>query len=140
MKLYVTLSKKNLAVIAAAIVIMLIVAGQFFSAESGRIDGSTNAVRVGYLKSHGFSVDDSGVTAKEIVIPESFNAVYNEYNSLQKKAGFDLSRYKGERATVYTYPVSGDETRQIHLIIYKGQVIGGDIASVKLDGSISAIK
>lgn len=139
MKLYVTLSKKTLAVIIGVIIIALVVVGQYFSAESGKINGSTNAERILFLNSHGIEVDDSGVTSKEIVLPQKFSKVYNDYNAIQKKSGFDLSRFKGENATVYTYPISGDDTRQAHLIVCKGYIIGGDVAEIKLDGSISPI-
>lgn len=136
MKLFVTLTKKSLAMIFAVTIMLIIIIGQVFSADSGRIDGSTNAIRVTYLKSLGLEVDDSDVTSKNIVIPENFGEVYNEYNSLQKKSGFDLADYKGEEAVVYTYSLDSPENCQVHLIIYDDAVIGGDIASVKLDGEM----
>ena len=139
MRLYITLSKRHLAVILAAIIIGIIVAGQFLSAESGKIDGATNAERVQFLSSRGIEINDEDVSSKEIIIPQKFSEVYENYNSLQKKAGFDLSHYKGDKAMVYTYRISGDDSRQIHLIVCDGQIIGGDIAEVKLGGEMMPI-
>lgn len=140
MKLYITLSKRHLAVILAALIIGIILAGQFLSAESGKIDGATNAKRVQFLSGRGIEIDDRDVSSKEIIIPQKFSKVYESYNSLQKKAGFDLSDYKGKKATVYTYRISGDNSRQAHLIVLGGQIIGGDVAEVKLGGEIKPIK
>ena len=139
MKLYITLTKRQLAVILGIIIIGIIVAGQFISAESGGVDGSTHADRMLFLSNKGFEIDDSAVSSKEIVIPQKFGKVYSEYNALQKKAGFDLSQYKGKNATVYTYNISGDDSRQIHLIVHNGQIIGGDMAQVKLNGDMKPL-
>lgn len=140
MKLFVVLTKKNLAIILAAVIIAFILMGEFLSVGSSDIDGSTNALRVEYLKSLKIEPDDSGVYSKNIIIPETFDEVYKQYNSLQKQAGFDLSRYKGKEATVYTYKVSGESEKEIHLIVKDGVVIGGDIASVKLNGEMKPLK
>lgn len=139
MKIFITLSKRSIAVILASVIIALLLTAQVFSAKIQRIDGSTNALRVEYLKSLKLDTDDTNVQSKEITIPQSFSDVYKEYNSLQKKAGFDLSKYKGKSATVYTYDVSGSE-RQIHLIVCDGNVIGGDIADIKIDGEMRPLR
>lgn len=140
MKLFVILNKKNLAIILCALIIGFLLLGEFLSAENNGIDGSTNALRVMYLKSIKIEPDDSEVTSKNIVIPERFGEVYENYNLIQKKAGFDLSRYKGKEATLYTYALAGEKDREIHLIVYDGKVIGGDIASLKFDGEMKPLK
>ena len=138
MKFFLTLSKKHLAIILAAIIIALIILGQFVTAKGSKINGSTNALRVQYIKSLKLEPDDSNVSSKVIVIPEKFSKVYKEYNQLQKKAGFDLNRYKGKSATVYTYPLSGSENL-LHLIVCEGRIIGGDIAETKIDGEMKPL-
>ncbi len=140
MKLFITLSKSQLAAVLAAILIGLIFLGQLTSADAGGIDASTNALRMSYLKSLNLDPDDSSVSSKEIIIPTEFDEVYSRYNSLQKQAGFDLSRYKGEEATVYTYPFSANSDWQIHLVVCKGKVIGGDISSVRIDGEMKPLQ
>ncbi len=139
MKFFITLKRRHLAVILAVLIIGLLIFGQFFSAKASGIDGSTNAKRVEYIKSIGIEPDDTDVSSKEIVIPQSFSEVYKEYNRLQKKAGFDLSRYKGENAAVYTYGISGDD-RQVHIIVCKDKIIGGDIADINLNGEMLPLK
>ena len=138
MKFFLTLSKKHLAIILAAIIIALIILGQFVTAKGSKINGSTNALRVQYIKSLKLEPDDSNVTSKEIVIPENFSKVYKEYNALQKKAGFDLARHRGEKATVYTYALSGSDML-VHIIVADGEIIGGDIADISFNGEMKPL-
>lgn len=140
MKLFITLSKKSLCIILASLIISLIIIGQLFTIKAGGIDGSTNALRVEYLSGLGYRVDETAVSVKEIVIPEIFSDVYSEYNRLQQAAGFDLSRYKGENACVYTYRLSDSEDTVINLIVSDNNIIGGDVSSVRIDGEMRAIE
>ena len=129
MGLFITLTRRNLFVIFLIIVLSLAVIVKVSSVGTNMPDGSTNQKRVWYLESKGISAKDSDVFLKEITIPEEFVNVYSEYNDLQKMAGFDLSDYKGKKATLYTYPVYG--TTEVHLIVYNGVIIGGDISDTR---------
>ena len=140
LKLFVILSKKNLALILATVIIALILIGQFFSKSELKIDGSTHFIRASYLKSLGYIIEETDISSKNIIIPKDFSDVYSGYNDLQKQAGFDLSKYKGQEATVYTYKLSSDKETEIHLIISDGFIIGGDIASIRLDGEMKPLK
>ena len=107
MNFFITLSKRSLSIILSIIIIGFILVSQVFSQKASEIDGSTNEIRVQYLKGLKLEVDDSDVTSKDITIPQIFSKVYENYNNLQKKSGFDLSKYKGKPATVYTYKLAG---------------------------------
>ena len=139
MKFFLILSKRSLAVILAAVIILFILITWAISTKAARIDGSTNEARMMYLKSLKLEAEDENLTSKDIVIPQDFGEIYKEYNSLQKKSGFDLSNYKGKSATVYTYELSGTD-RLIHLIVCDGAIIGGDIADVRIDGKMYPLK
>ena len=139
MRLFITLSKRALCVILASLIIALIIIGQLFTIKAGGTDGSTNALRLEYISGLGYTVNETAVNVKEIVIPESFSDVYNEYNRLQKKAGFDLSRHKGDTACVYTYSLSDSEDTVIKLIVSDNNIIGGDVSSVRIDGEMKAL-
>lgn len=140
MKFFITLSKKNLAVITLLTIIILVVFGSVCSARSGGIDGSTNALRVAYIKKLGYEINETAVSVKEITLPQDFSAVYEKYNKLQKSAGFDLWDYRGEKAQVYCYELSFDSTVNVHLIISDGQVIGGDVTETEFDGEMKPLK
>ncbi len=140
MKFYFILSKRNLAVILAVIIITLLLLSQFLSVNAGGIDGSTNAKRVNYLQSLGIKVDETATDIKDITIPENFSDVYENYNSLQMENGFNLKNFKGKPAKVYTYAIHGDGETVVHLIICSDEIIGGDIASLKIDGNMTGLK
>ncbi len=139
MKFFITLKRRHLAVILAVIIIAFLIFSQFASARAKNIDGSTNAKRIEYIKSLGIEPDDTNVSSKQITLPQIFGEVYKKYNRLQKKAGFDLSHYKGEKATVYTYALSGSD-RELHLIVSENKIIGGDIADINVDGEMLPLK
>lgn len=107
-----------------------------------KIPGETVTDRVTFAKSLGYSISEQYETKKDIVIPSVFSDVYENYNALQKNGGFDLSAYKGEQATVYTYPVTnhpeGDEV-MMNIIVCKGRIIGGDICSAEYDGFMTGL-
>lgn len=139
LKLYFIFSKKYLAVLLASVIIFIILVCQFFTESQQKIDGSTHYIRASYLESLGYFIDGKNISSKEIIIPETFNDVYTEYNKLQKQSGFDLSPYKGDNATVYTYKLAGSDDTEIHLIISNSNIIGGDVASVRIDGEMKPL-
>lgn len=94
---------------------------------------------------------DNGIVAvgtpaiKSVLIPEEFSDVYENYNSLQKKQGFDLYPYRGKRAEVYTYiivTVDGERVKntEAHVMVCDGRIIGGDVASTELGGEMNGIR
>ncbi len=138
--MYFVFTRKKLAVILAVIIVLLILIGQFMSVQSGGIDGSTNAKRVSFLQGLGFEINETATEIKDIVIPRNFSKVYENYNSLQKQTGFDLKNHRGKPAKVYSYSLQNDNERQIHLIVCEDKIIGGDIASLKIDGNMTGLK
>lgn len=106
-------------------------------------DLSTNERRVAYLESLGWEVDEEPVEIVEIVIPQTFNAVYKNYNEIQKNQGFDLSKYCGVRAKRWTYNVKNypgtAEGIHANLLIYNNKLIGGDVSSVEINGFMQGL-
>lgn len=126
MKPYIILNKKTLFVVIIIIAAALLIFSRAVYLSGKRIDGSNNASRQTYISSLGITNFSGQVKSKEIVIPREFPSVYTEYNELQKKSGFDLQKYKGKSAVLYTYFLENGEA--VNLIVHKGQIIGGDIS------------
>lgn len=139
MKFFVMLSKRNLIIITAALIMALLTVGSICSADAGKIDGSTNDNRVKYLERLGYHVNETALSVKEITVPQDFGEVYTEYNKIQKQAGFDLKNYRGEKATVYCYELSFNKDVNVHLIVSDGIIIGGDVGEIKLDGEMKPL-
>ncbi len=97
--------------------------------------------RLSFISHYGWAVDEEPVEVREVVIPEIFDDVYNNYNEIQIQQGFDLGKYAGQRVKRWTYIVRNypgttpeDDYIRLNLLISDGVIIGGDVCSVKLDG------
>ncbi len=139
MKFFFTVTKRGLAIALALIIIAFLAVARAASIKASAIDGSTHEKRMLYISSLKLSVQEENATSKQTVIPAEFSAVYEEYNKLQKSAGFDLSGYRGKEVTVYTYPLFGEQ-KNLTLIVYSGNIIGGDICDISVNGNMKALR
>jgi hypothetical protein len=111
-----------------------------FGAKTGKDDSS----RVAYLTDLGWQVSETPLSQEEILIPDTLDeATYGPYLALQQEAGFDLAAYAGKTVTRYTYEVlnypTGETGIVAGLLVYKGQIVGGEIMSAALDGFIHSL-
>lgn len=134
-------------VIAACIIIVSAVKSNKADAvgaiESPKIEVSyknikDNSQRITFLNAFGWEVTEDPVAIEEIIIPEKFNNIYEEYNKLQKSQDLDLTKYQGKTVRRYTYEVLNypgtEETVYANLLIYKNRIIGGDVCSAQYKG------
>ena len=99
----------------------------------------TTADRVRCVESFGWQVDSTSETEETVYIPNTFDAVWERYNALQKMSGFDLTPYQGTSAKRYSYralyfPGAEDAEVFIHILVSNHTFIGGDCMTVALDG------
>ena len=99
---------------------------------SAVISAKTDSERRAYLSKYGYKLA-SDCEQKEITIPKKWNDVYNSYNQIQKNQGFDLTDYKGQKATLYTYTVTNYKGKGdcivADMLVCEGKLIGGDICN-----------
>ena len=86
------------------------------------------------MNSLGCNVEETAISSKETVIPQSFGKVYESYNSLQKSPDLTLRLFTAGEACVYTYRLADEPNTVVNLIVANGCIIGGDISSTALDG------
>lgn len=93
---------------------------------------SSNAQRVEFLNKQGWIVKPDPLSREEITVPSDFEGVYAEYAALQKSQGFDLEKYKGKPAALFTYQVLNypnyPENVVATLVVSSDKLIGGDIS------------
>jgi hypothetical protein len=111
---------------------------------SGRsIPGGNDEIRAAFLGSLGWQVDAEPLEHETVTIPYVFGDVYNNYNDIQKKQGFDLSGYRGRTVERYTYAVRNypgvAEGVRANLLVYKGSIIGGDVCTAALGGFMQGL-
>ena len=97
-----------------------------------------------WLADQGWEVDPEPTGQMEVVVPARFDQIYESYNDIQKAQGFDISRYKGETVTKYTYLVKNYPQEQdgvaANLLVYQGRIIGADLCSLELGGFLKGAK
>ena len=100
----------------------------------------TNEGRIEFLRRFGWEVQSEPKEETHVTIPSEFDSVFIGYNDLQKLQGLDLSRYKRKTVTRYTYVITNypdyNGTVYANLIIYRGNVIAGDVCTESADGFI----
>lgn len=94
-----------------------------------------------FLAQFNIEVDEATEQSVNITIPSEFNSVYENYNALQQSQGLDLTDYKGEEATIYTYDVTNSSTDDVkcHLVICENRIVAGDLCTSSLDGTMTAL-
>lgn len=100
--------------------------------------------RLEFISQFGWEVEEEPVEIEEVLIPAKFDAVYENYNILQRAQGLDLTRYRGKMVKRFTYQVQNypdteDEVR-LNLLIAENKVVGGDVCSMALDGFMHGFK
>lgn len=104
------------------------------------VRAATAEERIAYLSQFGWSVEDDPVEVSEVIIPETFDDTYTQYNELQKAQGYDLTVYAGKRVKRWIYRVTNYpgfencDCIQATLLVFDGQIIGGDVCSTEIDG------
>ena len=109
---------------------------------SGKVDPKltqvkSNEDRIKFIQQYGWTVTEEPVEIKEVIIPKEFDDTYEQYNTIQKSQGFDLSRYQGKTAKRYTYAVTNSPNRQgvlANLLVVDEKVVGGDLCSSEPNG------
>ena len=106
--------------------------------KSEKIAGETEQQRQAFIRSFGWEIEEEPLTVMEVKIPDEFDAVYEEYNTLQKTQGMDLSKLKGKRCKKYQYAVLNYPDRPEYitctLLVRDGKIVGGDISCAGEDG------
>lgn len=104
---------------------------------------SDNDSRVQFLKDLGWQVTASPKESSQVKIPTEQSPAYSRYNDLQKSQGYDLSRYAGKTVMRYVYEVQNSPNAQqpvyATLLVYKNQIIGGDITDSAANGAIRGL-
>lgn len=143
----VDLKKIVIGLVAAAAVIValiLLFSGGGNAEETSAGAVTNNDARVQFLKNFGWDVDNSPTESSQVKIPEESTEVYDRYNALQKSQGYDLTPYAGKTVMRYVYKVNNfpGATEPVYatLLVYKNQVIGGDVTDTAAKGVVQGFK
>ena len=133
-----------LAACAAAILLLILLLGGGESTPTAAPSIATNDGRVQFLKDFGWEVAASPVESGQVRIPETQSELFDRYNTLQKSQGYDLSAYAGKTVMRYVYKITNypGATDPVYatLLVYKDQVIGGDVTDTSAKGVVRSFQ
>jgi len=133
-----------LGAIAAGIIGIILLFGGGASQTTSAPAASNNDTRVKFLQSFGWDVESSPVESSQVRIPETTSEVFDRYNQLQKSQGYDLSKLAGRNAMRYVYKVNNypNATEPVYatVLVYKNEIIGGDITDTSAKGKVQGFK
>ena len=128
-----------LAAVAGVILALILLLGGR-SSPTGAPSAAGNDGRVAFLQNLGWEVSASPVESGQVRIPQDQKPIFSRYNELQKSAGYDLSQYAEKTVMRYVYKVNNypGATEPVYatLLVYKDQVIGGDITDTAAQGAV----
>ena len=100
--------------------------------------------RIAFIENLGYKVNkEIPEESKQTQIPYVFSDIYKQYQEIQQKAGYDLTKYSGKDATLYTYSLIYENRTDVyaHLLVVDEKIIGGDISALSVDdGFINPLK
>ena len=141
----VNIKKVLIALVAAAALIIALVSLLGGNKDENAVTTmSDNDSRVQFLASQGWQVTTSPKEASQVKIPTEQPPAYSRYNDLQKSQGYDLSQYAGKTVMRYVYEVQNfpDTGEPVYatLLVYKNQIIGGDVTNTAAKGAVQGLK
>lgn len=129
-----------------AVGLLLLAAGavwaltRIYGCGNESIPGGTNEQRISYIQSFGWEPGFTHSAVENVRIPTDFDDVYEEYNELQRKQGFDLRKYRAHTVKRFTYELSGTMVPlNAELLVENGVIIGADIVSPTAGGFLGAL-
>ncbi len=132
------------ALAAVVLSLILLLGGGDNSAQTAAPAVSSNDGRVKFLTDLGWDVTTSPKESSQVKIPEETSQVFDRYNALQKSQGYDLSQYAGKKVMRYVYQINNypGATEPVYatLLVYKNQIIGGDVTDTSAKGQIRPFK
>lgn len=133
-----------LAAVVAVILAIVLIFGRGNDAAASTATVSNNDARVKFLTDFGWQVSASPTESSQVRIPEQQTDIFSRYNALQKSQGYDLSQYAGKSVMRYVYKVNNfpGTTEPVYatLLVYKNQIIGGDITNTAAKGVVQGFK
>lgn len=128
---------KHVALFIVAVLVLVFLVNLAVNYLKGVFGTVTPEAAAQFLTGYGWEVDISDCRQEEVVIPKIFSEVYERYNALQIKQGYDLTKYKTDTVIQYTFRIKNFEEYKnacAHVLTKGGKIIGGDICSSDLSG------
>lgn len=147
---FVTTKSKISTFLLAVLLIIILICTVVLKVDGSAVAGSemlqpaTHKVeRIAFIENLGYTVNhNQKEQSKQVEIPYIFSSTYEGYQQIQLKAGYDLKKYAGKKATLYTYNLIYESRSDVYanLLVADNVIIGGDISAISVvDGFIKPL-
>ena len=134
----------GLAAVAALVLALILLLGGGKAEETSAPALRSNDGRVKFLEDLGWQVTTTPTESSQVRIPEAGSQVFTRYNQLQLSQGYDLNQFAGKKVMRYVYKINNypGATEPVYatLLVYKNQIIGGDVTDTAAQGKIRGFK
>ena len=134
----------GLAAVAALVLALILLLGGGKAEETSAPALRSNDGREKFLEDLGWQVTTTPTESSQVRIPEAGSQVFTRYNQLQLSQGYDLSQFAGKKVMRYVYKINNypGATEPVYatLLVYKNQIIGGDVTDTAAQGKIRGFK
>ena len=132
------------AVAALVLALILLLGGGQEPTQTSAPAASSNDQLVKFLTDFGWEVTTSPTESSQVKIPDKTSEMFERYNALQKSQGYDLSKFAGKKVMRYVYKINNypGATEPVYatLLVYKNQIIGGDVTDTAAKGKIRGFR
>ena len=134
--------KKALLIVFMAAALLLVFIFLRFGNDKPH-DLRTTEGRQMFLQELGWEINPDSESHKTVLIPKELSGVMVEYNKMQLKQGFDLTKHPGETCEQYIYTLTNypgsDQTVLVTLYIQGKELVAADIHSTAMNGFMHGI-
>ena len=134
--------KKALLIVFMSAALLLVFIFLRFQKDNPH-DLRTTEGRQMFLLELGWEINPDSESHKTVLIPKTLSGVMAEYNKMQLKQGFDLSKHPGESCEQYIYTLTNypaeDQVVLVTLYIQGRELIAADIHSTAMNGFMHGI-
>ena len=124
--------------LVCALILLLFMTARSVFVKDAPPDLNTIEGREAYLKGLGWDIDRDSESFRSVVVPQKLEGIMAQYNKIQLRQGFDLSKHLGESCRQYCYDVTnypgGTGKVIVSLYLQNGEVIAGDVHSTAVNG------
>ncbi len=107
------------------------------------LSGATNEERIVFLRENGIKVESEPFYVCDIIIPSSFDGIYESFETVQNAQGLSLSEYKGRKVRRFSYlvknPPNNIQKASAEILVSDGRIIACALCSLTNNGGFFKI-
>ena len=114
-----------------------------FTIAAENFSGATNEERIAFLNDNGVKTEAEPRYVCDIIIPSTFDGIYESFETVQNAQGLSLSAYKGKKVRRFSYDVTNPpkniEKASAEILVFDGKIIACALCNLTNNGGFYKI-